>query len=170
MVNDMMNGILKWLGWFVLCVVLQSTLVPHFAILGVRPDLPMIALFYLALKAGMMPAIYAGFFLGLGQDLFSASLLGANALAKSVVGFVCGIFNERVMRLDPVLRALLMLLMFIIHDCLLTSVHVMKSDGGAGTVFAELIMVTLPRAAYTLAVAVIPFVWTNIIKPPRMMD
>jgi rod shape-determining protein MreD len=165
-----MNNFLKWVGWFLLCVILQSALVPHVAILGVKPDLLILVLFYLSVKAGMMPGIYAGFFLGLGQDLFAAELLGQNALAKTFTGFVCGIFNERVMRLDPIMRGLLLFVAFVINDIIVMLVHIIKTDGDMGVLLMELLVVTLPRAFYTLVIALIPFIWINIIKPPRLVD
>jgi rod shape-determining protein MreD len=165
-----MNTVLKWAGWFLLCVVLQSTLVPHIAIISVKPDFVLLVLFLMAVKFGMMPGVYVGFFLGLGQDIFSADLLGQNTLAMSVTGFVCGLFNERVMRLDIVMRAVILLLAFFVNDIIVTIVHITKADGNTGALLMELLIVTLPRAAYTLLFAIIPFVWTNIIKPPRLVD
>jgi len=166
----MINIILKWVGWFLLCLILQSTAVPYIAILSVKPDLPLLVLFYMSIRFGMMPGVFVGFFLGLGHDLFSSALLGQNALAMSVVGFICGIFNERVMRLDPVMRAVLILAAFLVNDIIISLVHIMKSGASAGTLLGELLVATLPRAAYTLVFALIPFIWVNIIKPPRMVD
>ena len=153
-----------------LCAVLQSTLVPHIAIMSVKPDLLLLALFFLSTRAGVMPGVYVGFFLGLGQDLFSPSLLGQNALAMSVTGAICGLFNERVMRLDPIMRAVLLLGAFFVNDIIIMLVHIAKADGSMSTIFMELLVVTLPRAVYTLVFSAIPFVWVNVIKPPRLVD
>jgi len=166
----MINVILKWVGWFLLCLILQSTVVPHIAIMSVKPDLPLLALFYMSIRFGMMPGVFVGFFLGLGHDLFSSALLGQNALAMSVVGFISGIFNERVMRLDPVMRTVLIIAVFLVNDTVISLVHIMKSDASASTLLGELLVATLPRALYTLVFAVIPFIWVNIINPPRMAD
>ena len=165
-----MNVFLKWAGWILLCVVLQSTLAPHFAILSVKPDFVLLVLFLLSVKFGMMPGVFVGFFLGLGQDLFSADLLGQNALAMSVTGFVCGLFNERVVRLDLIMRAVVLLLAFFADDIIVMVVHIVKANGESSVFFMELLVATLPRAAYTLLFAIIPFVWTSIIKPPRLVD
>ena len=156
--------------WFLMCAVLQSTLIPHVAIMGVKPDLLLLALFILSTKVGVMPGVYAGFILGLGQDLFSPSLLGQNALAMTVTGAVCGLFNERVMRLDPIMRAVLLFAAFVLNDAIVMLVQIVKSDGRAGTLFLELLVVTLPRALYTLAFSAIPFVWINFVKPRRLVD
>jgi rod shape-determining protein MreD len=165
-----MNSVLKWAGWFLLCAILQSTLVPHIAILSVKPDLLLLTLFFLSTKAGVIPGVYVGFFLGLGQDLFSPSLLGQNALAMSITGALCGLFNERVMRLDPIMRAVLLFAAFFVNDTIIMMVHIVKADGSMSVLFTELLVVTLPRALYTLFFSAIPFIWVNIIKPPRLMD
>jgi len=165
----MMNIALKWAGWIILCLILQSTLVPYLAVMSCKPDLPLIALFYLSLSLGVMPGVYVGFFLGLGQDLFSQSYLGQMALAKSVMGFVAGLFNERVVRLDPITRMALLIAMFVLNDAIIMLVQMVKSGGGAG-IFTELLMVTLPRALYSLVFAAIPIVWVNVVKPQRLID
>ena len=167
----MMNIALKWAGWIILCLILQSTLVPYIAVMSFKPDLPLIALFYLSLRLGVMPGVYVGFFLGLGQDLFSQGFLGQTALAKSVTGFVGGLFNERVVRLDPITRGALLIAMFVLNDVIIMLVHIVKTDdGSAGTIFTELLMVTLPRALYSLVFAAIPIVWVNVVKPHRLVD
>jgi rod shape-determining protein MreD len=166
----MMNIALRWAGWIILCLILQSTLVPYIAVMSCKPDLPLVALFYLSLRLGVMPGVYVGFFLGLGQDLFSPGLLGQTALAKSVTGFVGGLFNERVVRLDPITRGALLVATFILNDTIIMLVHVIKSDGSAGTFFTEILMVTLPRALYSIVFAVIPLVWVNVVKPHRLVD
>jgi rod shape-determining protein MreD len=153
-----------------LCAILQSTLVSNVAIFGVKPDLLLLVLFNMSVRHGIMPGIYAGFFLGLSQDLFSPGLLGQNALAMSFAGCFSGLFNERVMRLDPVLRASLLVAAFIVNDTAAMLVHIMKTGGDTGTLFFELLVATLPRSLYTALVAAIPFVWVNIVKPRRLVD
>ncbi|MCL2183807.1 MAG: rod shape-determining protein MreD [Chitinispirillia bacterium] len=165
-----MNSALRWAGWFLVCAILQSTLVPHIAIMTVKPDLPLLALFFLATKAGVMPGVLVGFFLGLGHDLFSPGLLGSNSLAMGLTGALCGLFNERVMRLDPIMRAVLMLAAFFVNDTVVMLVHLLKVDGAVSTLFMELLVVTLPRSVYTLACSAIPFIWITVIKPQRLVD
>ena len=87
----MRTNILKWAGIFLLCVVLQTTVVPLIGLSGITPDLLMVALFFFALKTGQMTAVWVGFFLGLGQDLFSTSILGQNALSKTIAGYFAGL-------------------------------------------------------------------------------
>ncbi|MDR3013124.1 MAG: rod shape-determining protein MreD [Chitinispirillales bacterium] len=164
------NSYLKWAGWFVLCAVLQSTLIPHAAVFSIKPDLIMLVLFHLVIKYGVMPGVYVGFFIGVAHDLFSPSLLGQNALSMSVMGYICGHFNERILRLDPILKALLLIAAFVINDTIIMLVHITKTEGTISTLFIELLVVTLPRALYTLIFAAIPFIWVNVVRPPRLVD
>ncbi|MFP4164683.1 MAG: rod shape-determining protein MreD [Chitinispirillaceae bacterium] len=155
----------KWAGLFILCFILQSTLVPYVKIFGVKPDLILLALFVLSIKAGVMPGVYVGFLLGLGQDLFSPEILGQNALAKTIIGFIAGLFNEKVIRLDPFLQAVLLIMMFVVNDALMMTVQVIKMGSQLNLVAGELLSATLPRALYSLLFAIIPFIWDNYIQP-----
>ena len=163
----MTNNTFKWVVWFLVCIVLQSTLVPHISILSIKPDLLLLVLFLMSTKAGAMTGVYVGFFLGLGQDLFSPEILGQNALAKTVVGFFAGLFNERVIRMDPITQSVLLIIVFLLNDALVMSVQMVKTGGEPIIILGELLMITLPRAAYSLLLATLPFFWTNIIKPSR---
>lgn len=163
-------ALLKWIGWFFLCAALQSALVPYLAIAGVKPDLIMLVFFLYVIKGGVMHGIYAGFIIGLGFDLFSPGLLGQNALAMTITGFVCGHFNERILRLDAAMRAVLLLGAFVLNDSILIIVHIVISEGSVGALFYELLVTTLPRALYTQIFVVIPFVWGNVVRPARLVD
>jgi rod shape-determining protein MreD len=148
---------LRWAGLFLVCFILQTTVVPVISVFEIRPDLLMIALFLLALRTGQMSAVWVGFFLGLAQDLYTPSTLGQNALSKTVAGFFAGFFNERVMRIDLVFQLVLLFIMFVIHDTLFYFVQVLKSGHDGGVVLHELVRTTLPRALYSMIFALVPY-------------
>ena len=152
----MKTAILRWIGIFIGCFALQTTLVPVIAIAGVHPDLLMVALFFLAVRTGQMTGVWVGFFMGLAQDLYAPSILGQNALSKAVAGFFAGIFNEKVMRVDPLVHLVFLFIMFIIHDTLFHIVQNVKNGGGI--VFHELLTVSIPRALYSLLFALLPYI------------
>ncbi|MBN1131365.1 MAG: rod shape-determining protein MreD [Chitinispirillaceae bacterium] len=154
----MTRAIFRWSTLFLVCFVLQTTLVPALTVFGVRPDLLMIALFLLAVRTGQMTSVWAGFFLGLAQDLYAPSILGQNALSKAVAGFFAGFFNERVMRLDPLVQMVLLFLMFLVNDALFYLVQAVKSGGGGGIVVQGLLTVTGPRALYSMLFAILPYI------------
>jgi rod shape-determining protein MreD len=160
-----MTTTLKWAGIFLLCIILQTTLVPAIDIFGAGPDLLMVALFLFARKTGPFGATWVGFFLGLAEDLYSPSILGQNALSRTVAGFFAGLFNERVMRVDFLFQLVLLLLTFFLHDALYYTVQMIKTGGsGAGGVLHGILTSTLPRALYSLPFALIPIV-KNLFFP-----
>lgn len=161
----MMKSILKWVALFLASFILQSTVMQSIAIFGVKPDLLIVVLFMLATKTGPMQGIYAGFFLGLAQDLYSPSILGQNALAKTVVGAFAGMFNEKMMRLDPIFQAILLVVVFILNDMVVNSIYMVKVGGGLGSVFSQLFMSTLPRTLYSLLFAALPSLWELFVQP-----
>jgi rod shape-determining protein MreD len=160
------SEIIKWFGIFILAIVLQTAFVPVVGIYNVQPDLIMIALFVLCTKYGMMPGIYVGFFVGLSQDLYSPGLLGQTALAKTVAGFFMGIFNERFMRTDLIVKIIIMLLAFLLHDGLYIGAEILRAGAPAGETLLWLLTKTLPRSAYTITCVVIFYVWTRFVKQP----
>jgi rod shape-determining protein MreD len=157
---------LKWTGIFLLCLILQTTLVPAMGIFGASPDLLMVALFFFARKTGPFAATWAGFFLGLAEDLYSPSILGQNALSRTVAGFFAGLFNERVMRVDFMFQLILLLITFFLHDALYYSVQLLKTgNAGTGGIMHLLLTSIVPRALYSLLFALFPAIKALFFPP-----
>jgi rod shape-determining protein MreD len=152
----MISSFFKWVGLFVLLFILQTTTVPIISIYGIKPDLLILILCIFAFRTDVVPALTVGFFLGLTQDFYSPEILGQNALAKTVTGFFAGLFNERVMRIDPVFQMTLILLAFLLHDLIYIGVQIFKMDVSLQHLGYEIVTSTLPRAFYTLFFALIP--------------
>jgi rod shape-determining protein MreD len=166
----MKTASLKWFGLFILCFVLQTTIVPFIGIAGIHPDFPLIALFFLGFRTGPMPSLWAGFFIGLSGDLYSTSILGQNTLSKTIAGFFAGIFNERVMRIDTVIQMVLLVLTFMVNDFVYVAVQMIKSGGGGGDIARHCIIATLPRALYSMLFALIPYLKNHLFgsSTPRL--
>ncbi len=72
----------------------QLYLAPTLKIGNVRPDFILVFLVFFSARFGRVPGILLGFGVGLLQDLTgSLSVLGTNALVKSVVGYTLGTLN-----------------------------------------------------------------------------
>ena len=72
-------------------VLLQTTVLEFVAILGVKPDLQLILVAFLALRRGSMSGQIAGFVGGLLEDVVTLSPLGFHAIVKALVGFCAGL-------------------------------------------------------------------------------
>jgi rod shape-determining protein MreD len=161
----MISDIVKWALIFIVALVLQTSFVPVIIIAGIKPDLLIISLFFFSIRYGIMPGIFVGFAIGLGQDLYSPSLLGQNALTKTVAGAFIGLFNERTMRSDPLIKTVLLLVVFLVHDSLFFLVQIARLGDPLSTLFVGLLTKCLPRALYSIAVAVLFYIWDLILKP-----
>jgi len=156
---------LKWPLVFIICFILQTSFVPSLAVFGVKPDLLMIALFLFAIRYGIAPGIFVGFFLGLTQDLYTPALLGQDALAKTIIGACSGMVNEKVMRTDPIGKTLILFILFIIHDSLFFIVLIARDQSSISALVPFLLMKTLPRALYSVLIAAMFYVWKFPSKP-----
>jgi rod shape-determining protein MreD len=155
---------LKWPLLFIVCFILQTSFVPSMAVLGVKPDLLMILLFFFCIRHGSMPGVFVGFFLGLTQDLYSPALLGQNALTKTIIGACIGLFNEKVMRTDAMVKTIILFVMFLVHDILFSLILLIKNTHHVSILLPDLALKTVPRAVYSVIIAALFYVWEMVPK------
>ena len=78
------------IGLLSAAVLLQSTVLGFVAIGGVKPDLSLILLIFIASRTGSMVGQVSGFAAGLLQDFFSYPPLGFYALIRTLIGALYG--------------------------------------------------------------------------------
>ena len=156
---------LKWIGLLVVCLLVQGTIGHAITIAGTCPDFVLVGLFMVAIRNGPMAAILGGFVLGLTQDLYAPSILGQNALAQTLTGAFIGIFNDKVMRTDAWMKAVILLSAFVIHDTIYLVTGIAKEHGSYSALPVELLVRTLPNAVYSVAVVGVFFLWDSLLKP-----
>ena len=71
-------------------LLLQSTVLRFVAIGGVKPDLSLIILIFIASRTGSMIGQISGFAAGMLQDLISYPPLGFYALIRTIIGAIYG--------------------------------------------------------------------------------
>jgi rod shape-determining protein MreD len=148
----MITFLFKWFFVVCACLILQTAFIPAIAVAGIMPDLVYIALFVFAVEVGMMGGTFAGFVIGFGLDLYSP-ILGQHALAKSISGFLIGIFNERFMRTDLLIKMVVLGVSILINDAIFTTVTIVMTGQPVSVLFAELALRSIPRALYTILFA-----------------
>jgi rod shape-determining protein MreD len=142
-------------------LVLQQTVASWMSAGGVRPDLMLIALTAVALRRGPIAGLYAGLFLGLIQDVYVVETLGANVLAKAIVGYAMGFFEEKVMKVMAATRVLLLASALILHDLIFY-----MAAGFRGVFFRDAVLFqSLPSAIYTLVLGAVVFYFAVGFKP-----
>ncbi|MEA2086895.1 MAG: rod shape-determining protein MreD [Candidatus Caldatribacteriota bacterium] len=145
----------------VVTLLIQLTLINSITILGLKPDLIMVVVVVFSLLKGEKEGTVSGFASGLLQDIFSAGLLGINALAKTVVGFTCGIvkekiFHEHILFIIPVITFIASFMQSIIIFLLL------RAFGTEYNLVWSLKQVALPEALYSSLLS--PFIFLAINK------
>ncbi|MBA7624708.1 hypothetical protein ES703_32120 [subsurface metagenome] len=150
----------------VVALLIQLTLINSITILGLKPDLIMVVVVVFSLLKGEKEGAISGFASGLLQDIFSTGLLGMNALAKTVIGFFCGIvkekiFHEHILFLIPVITFIASLMQSILILLLL------RAFGIEYNLAWSLKQVALPEALYSSLLS--PFVFLAINKLFQMI-
>lgn len=92
-----MTTLLRLLALLVL-IALQAALAQHLVVLGVPPDLPLVAVLVVGLLAGPLRGGLSGLAAGFALDVLRGSRLGLFALAAGIAGWLCG---EAAIRIDP---------------------------------------------------------------------
>jgi len=144
---------LKIISMAVLVLILQSTLVKLISIYDVMPDLVIIFCVFVALKFGPVAGIFIGFTMGLIEDVYQYQYLGAMAWAKSITGFLVGLLEENVLKLNFITQVLVLGAAFLIHDFLF-SWAIQQDSLSLSNI---LLYKTLPNGIYTIALGAIIF-------------
>lgn len=139
-------------------VVAYSLLGDLIAVGGVAPDLPLVAVVYVALRYGQIPGTLAGFGTGLALDLMSGAdgVMGLSALAKTVAGFLAGYFYSET-KAQQLLGGYEFIILVgsaaVVHNVLYFVVLLQGTDIGWSL---AILRFGIPSALYTAAVALIP--------------
>jgi len=147
----------KYLLFFLLLVLVQTTMLPLISVGGLVPDILLIGIIILGIRQGAVPAIIAGCALGFVQDAFVTHLFGLSALAKSCGGFVAGYFSRQKVKYNLQVTLGVVLATALVHD--LIYFFIFKFDMQIGF-FRLLLRYVLPTSFYTLILAfIVHSVW-----------
>ncbi|MBX3237729.1 MAG: hypothetical protein KF814_16410 [Nitrospiraceae bacterium] len=95
---------MKFVLYVVLALVVvpfQTTLLHYVSILGVRPDLGLIAACLVGFLGGELDGLVLGLILGCSQDLLSAGDLWVNVVTKGGAGFLAGLAGRHMAHITP---------------------------------------------------------------------
>ncbi len=80
----------------IIFLIVQMVAVKYLKFQDVCPDIFLLGTIYFAIKRGPVSGMSFGFFSGLLQDAFIMGPFGANALVKTLVGFLAGLFQKKI--------------------------------------------------------------------------
>jgi len=102
---------------------LQTTLSSQGFANGTSIDLVLIVVVYVAIKSGPSTGVLAGTVAGLIQDSLTSGILGIGGLAKTLVGFLCGVLGSQFIVTAPLPRFLLLLMGTALHAAIFMGLY-----------------------------------------------
>lgn len=93
-----MKKFFLWFAFVALTFVVQSSFLPIIHYEGIGPDLLLLIIGSYSFLNGSRLGCYAGFLIGLFQDIATGTFFGINAFSKLLIGYWCGIFSNRVLQ------------------------------------------------------------------------
>lgn len=142
-------------------LILQQTLIRIISIGSIKPDVILVILVAVSLRYGSVVGLFAGMTIGLIQDVYAIDALGANAMAKCLVGYCTGLLDEKVIKVMPATKVLFLGVAFLVHD----GVYALAAGFPASAFWEALIRRTLPSGIYTLLIGALVFYF--LVVPAR---
>ncbi|MCH7678109.1 rod shape-determining protein MreD [candidate division KSB1 bacterium] len=145
-------AVIFYIAFFILCIILQLTVIPLFCINRISPNLILILVISVSIQRGKFWGVIAGFSAGLVFDAFGTTLVGLSSFVNSISAFVAGfLLGEQLEQRFGVIVGLILVSLFI-HDFLhFTILSIGTSIGFWATLFKYVV----PQSFYTLIFMVI---------------
>lgn len=131
-------------------LTLHTTVLDRISIASVRPDLLLAIVVYFSMLRGPVYGTIAGFALGLLQDTQSHHVLGLNAFAKAVSGFVVAHAPEGLVKESPLTQMGVLFLAALLHNLVFLILYTWAQISMMPALMAR---IGLPGALYTALAA-----------------
>lgn len=127
-------------------VLLQTTLLNSITIMGIKPDLALIVVYFVGLFGGEMRGAMTGLALGYLMDLLSGGMWGIHLVTKPTLGFLAGLLGRTLVNVRVFFTGAIISLCSVVQGFvfLLISYFTLAPDNPV----ALLIHTILPQAIY----------------------
>jgi rod shape-determining protein MreD len=155
----------KWkvyIGILLLIIPVQTIIMDHFSLGGIKPDLGLIAVYLIGIRMGETHGLMMGGMIGLLMDLFSGGMIGANLFTKPIAGWVSGVAGRTVQDVKILVSVgLLFCLSLFAGFFTYFFLEILK---GGSDLFVTFRWIILPQALYdtvvgTIILSLIPYRW-----------
>jgi rod shape-determining protein MreD len=157
------SKILSGVVILLILIFFQSLLSGVVTIMGVKFDLAIVVLVYIALTRGLNQGMIYGFLIGFLLDVHTGQTLGLGALVKCLIAFAVGSFKDDLYLESLHSRAGLIFLVLIFNDFL----YYLLLTGFNAATFRILSNHSLPSALYTSIVGMLIFLAASKIHWER---
>ena len=132
-------------------ILFQSFISDSITIMGIKFDLSLVILVYVALSWGPTQGVIFGFLIGLLLDIFTPPILGWGALVKCLIGFTVGSFKDNLYLESFYARGGIIFFALMLNDLL----YYIFTRGVNSSTFTTLMQYSLPSALYTSIVGML---------------
>ena len=136
-------------------IIIQTTVMPHVAFLGVKPDLVLLVVISWSLLRGAKEGIVWALMGGIGLDLVSGAPFGIHTLALAVLSLLAGLGELSVFRTHLALPLVATLVATLAYD--LFFLLLLQMRGGSIAWVDSLIKVVLPSILFNVLLS--PFIY-----------
>ena len=133
---------MRWMAFAavaVTCVTLQTTVAPHMAVGGVRPDWIVVIAVFFAMHARTLDVVIAGWFIGLLADFQTAERFGVLSIAYALAALVAYATRENVFRTHPLSHFAITFASAIVVQASLLLYYLLCGGFGGGSVSGHLV-------------------------------
>jgi rod shape-determining protein MreD len=127
-------------------ILLQTTLLNFTTIMGIKPDLALIVVYFVGLVGGEIRGAMTGLALGFLMDLMSGGVWGIHLATKSTLGFLAGLLGRTLLNVKVVFTGVIISLCSIVQGLIFLLVsYVTIAPENPGALLGHTI---LPQAIY----------------------
>ena len=124
--------------------LLQTTVMPHITVLGVHPDLVLMAVVAWSVLRGSKEGMVWALIGGVVMDLFSAAPFGISTLTLLIVGFASGLGQASFFRIDLLVPIVIIVPATLVYQlCIAGLLSLLTGAAGWGTRFGQIVLPTI---------------------------
>lgn len=138
-------------------VILQSTVISHIKIAGVKPDLVLMLVAFFAMFQGLSGAIEAAFFGGVLTDILSSGIMGMNIFILSVTAVIASALSSKFFKESAPTHVFLVFIISSLSMSARYAVSTFMERAGFSNFPEYLFQLILPSSVYTAALSAILF-------------
>lgn len=146
--------------FFIISLVLETTLFPHLTVAGVKPDLILVLVVLYAMLHGSREGAIIGFMGGIMQDLLLGQFVGLNALAKLLAGLLFGVLEYKIYKESIFIAAVALIFGTLWHESLIWLLGLFA--GFSGNYFTAFEDIIFPSIVYNSCLA--PFIYGRFYR------
>lgn len=153
-------------------LILESTLLQHARIYGIKPDFGIALIVAFAIMRGSGFGVFLGLGIGLLSDILYGMTIGMNAFSYMITGYIIGQVHENVFK-DSYLPAIIFNIaaVFISQHIFYLLAYLTNNIAGTGLGYVQMLLhVILPQSLYNAVIGTIVYRYAYRLDEKAFMN